>query len=64
MQRNEVIAIFEQEKENFFRGKNASENPTAIILGGQPACGKSTLIHVAKADHSQDRKSTRLNSSH
>ena len=53
MQRNEVIAIFEQEKENFFRGKNASENPTAIILGGQPACGKSTLIHVAKADHSQ-----------
>lgn len=53
MQRNEVIAIFEQEKENFFRGKNASENPTAIILGGQPACGKSTLIRAAKSDHSQ-----------
>ena len=23
----------------------------AIILGGQPACGKSTLINVAKKDH-------------
>lgn len=51
MQRYEVEAIFEARKEAFFRGKSASENPIAIILGGQPACGKSTLIRVAEADH-------------
>lgn len=51
MQRYEVEAIFEARKEAFFKGKSASENPIAIILGGQPACGKSTLIRVAEADH-------------
>ena len=29
----------------------SSQKPIAIILGGQPACGKSTLINVAKKDH-------------
>ena len=51
MQRYEVEAIFEARKEAFLKGKSASENPIAIILGGQPACGKSTLIRVAEADH-------------
>lgn len=51
MQRYEVEAIFEREKEKFFRGNIFSKEPCAIILGGQPACGKSTLINVAKKDH-------------
>lgn len=50
MQRYEVEAIFEREKEKFFRGNIFSKEPCAIILGGQPACGKSTLINVAKKD--------------
>ena len=46
MQRYEVEAIFEARKEAFFKGKSASENPIAIILGGQPACGKSAHLYV------------------
>lgn len=53
MQRNEVEAIFEERKDSLFEGISAikEEKPIAIILGGQPACGKSTLIRVAKNDH-------------
>ena len=52
MQRYEVEAIFEQKKDGLFEDINiSSQKPIAIILGGQPACGKSTLINVAKKDH-------------
>lgn len=52
MQRYEVEAIFEQKKDGLFEDINiSSQRPIAIILGGQPACGKSTLINVAKKDH-------------
>lgn len=48
MQRYEVEAIFEQKKDGLFEDINiSSQKPIAIILGGQPACGKSTLINVA-----------------
>lgn len=46
MQRYEVEAIFEQKKDGLFEDINiSSQKPIAIILGGQPACGKSTLIN-------------------
>lgn len=39
-------------KDGLFEDINiSSQKPIAIILGGQPACGKSTLINVAKKDH-------------
>lgn len=47
MQRYEVEAIFEARKEAFFKGKSASENPIAIILGGQPV-GKAHLYVLQK----------------
>ena len=56
MQRNEVERIFEQEKEKFFRKQYKSDcPPIAIILGGQPACGKSTLIQIAQSDHPEQK---------
>lgn len=53
MQRSEVEAIFEKKKEGLFQDVSISpsKKPVAIILGGQPACGKSTLIKVAEKDH-------------
>ena len=51
MQRYEVEAIFEQKKDGLFEDINiSSQKPIAIILGGQPACGKSTLINVEAGD--------------
>ena len=41
-----------KKKDGLFEDINiSSQKPIAIILGGQPACGKSTLINVAKKDH-------------
>ncbi|MDR2969294.1 MAG: zeta toxin family protein [Tannerellaceae bacterium] len=51
MQRADVEQIFEQEKERFFNKISPSEKPLAVILGGQPACGKSTLLKVVEKDH-------------
>ena len=60
MQLASVEEIFEKEKERFFKGIKPSNEPLAIILGGQPACGKSTLLKIAEADHA-DRKFLSVN---
>ena len=51
MQRNEVEAIFQERKEKLLQGITPSTNPIAIIMGGQPACGKSFLLEIAKSDN-------------
>ena len=51
MQRNEIELIFEENKEKFFKKIFHSEKPLAILLGGQPACGKSILLKRAEKDH-------------
>ena len=43
MLRFEVESIFEREKKNILRGLYSSNNPVAILLGGQPASGKTQL---------------------
>jgi hypothetical protein len=51
MQRFEVERIFEEEKENILEGLHSSDNPVAILLGGQPASGKSRLTTRAQENH-------------
>lgn len=51
MKRAEVESIFEQEKELLFKEIEPSEKPLAIILGGQPASGKSKLTDIAESEH-------------
>lgn len=49
MQRYEVEAIFEQKKDGLFEDINiSSQKPIAIILGGQPACGKKHSYKCCK----------------
>jgi len=45
MLRWEVEQIFEKNKEEFLLNIQSSKLPTAILLGGQPACGKSYLTN-------------------
>ncbi|GAP72349.1 hypothetical protein SAMD00024442_3_61 [Candidatus Symbiothrix dinenymphae] len=51
MQRLEVEHIFERKKANFLRGLTPCELPVAVILGGQPASGKSKLTRRAQENH-------------
>ncbi|GHT02211.1 hypothetical protein FACS189440_09720 [Bacteroidia bacterium] len=51
MQRAEVEQIFERKKEYLLRNLTSSETPIAIILGGQPAAGKSQLTLRAQENH-------------
>lgn len=48
MDKSEVLKIFASTREKFLRGKIPSESPTAYILGGQPASGKSNLNSIAE----------------
>lgn len=54
MERSEVENIFDKKKEELLSYyKNCKDDsPTAIILGGQPASGKSTLISHIENNHS------------
>lgn len=51
MQQSDVEKIFDEKKESFFHNVHPSKEPIAILLGGQSACGKSTLLSVVKADN-------------
>jgi Ni2+-binding GTPase involved in maturation of urease and hydrogenase len=51
MQRVEVERIFEDTKDFLLRGLTRNEAPIAIILGGQPASGKSQLTLSAQENH-------------
>ncbi len=44
MQVSEVLKIYEEEKNTYLRGLATEEHPKAILLGGQPACGKGGLV--------------------
>ena len=54
MQRSDVEAIFELKKADLIRDAKTSSNPIAILLGGQPASGKSTLAIVAEKEHKNE----------
>jgi hypothetical protein len=41
-----VQSIYQRRKANLLAVGRAQEKPTAIILGGQPACGKSCVINI------------------
>jgi hypothetical protein len=43
MQRAEVVAIFNENKSDLIKYCKISSNPIAVLLGGQPASGKSYL---------------------
>lgn len=53
MLKAEVETIFEENKSNILEDLNIKphQNPVAILLGGQPAAGKSSLTEAAKANH-------------
>jgi adenylylsulfate kinase-like enzyme len=51
MQIGEVEAIFEIKKSDLIGKYETSSNPIAILLGGQPASGKSNLALVAEKEH-------------
>lgn len=53
MLREEVQKLFETEKVRILEDLKVqrSELPIAILLGGQPAAGKSSLTEAAKANH-------------
>jgi len=53
MQRSDVEVIFEYEKEFLIKDCLTSSNPVAVILGGQPASGKSNLTKVAEKEHKE-----------
>ncbi len=44
MQISEALKIFEEEKNTYLRTIKSQNNPKAILLGGQPACGKGGLV--------------------
>jgi adenylate kinase family enzyme len=54
MQRQEVESIFNKKKDIILThaGVRPSSQPVAILLGGQPAAGKSSLAEAAKKNHS------------
>ena len=51
MQRSDVEIIFELKKNDLTRKTQISSNPVAILLGGQPASGKSNLAVIAEEEH-------------
>ena len=51
MQRFEVERIFEDKKAIFLKNAQVSDNPIAILLGGQPASGKTRLTLRANEEH-------------
>lgn len=57
MHRDEVEKIFDRRKDRILAGLEieSSEKPLAILLGGQPAAGKSSLAEIAKTDHSEKK---------
>ena len=50
MDRNSVLALFEQLKDQLVSVKSAHSIPTAYILGGQPSSGKSSLAKIAQTE--------------
>ena len=54
MHRSDVEMIFETEKEFLIKDCLISSNPVAILLGGQPAAGKSNLAVIAEEEHQND----------
>jgi len=52
MQRWEVELIFDRRKDEILNGLHSSNFPIAILLGGQPACGKSNLTNRAIENNS------------
>lgn len=48
MEKSEVEVLFTQLKWKYIKGKEASNEPIAYILGGQPSSGKSGLVKQAK----------------
>ena len=46
--------IFEQKKYDLLKGIKTNENPIALILGGQPASGKSSLAKIYTTKHSDE----------
>lgn len=44
MRKEEVERIFKEKRESFFADIPSDPKPLAVLLGGQPACGKSTLL--------------------
>jgi len=47
----DVAIIFEKKKEKILREIHSDNNPVAILLGGQPAAGKSSLTDRVIEDH-------------
>ncbi len=50
MDRDSVLALFEQLKDHLLRAKSGYLTPTAYILGGQPSSGKSSLAKIAQTE--------------
>lgn len=50
MDRNSVLALFEQLKDQLLSAKPGHSTPTAYILGGQPSLGKSSLAKIAQTE--------------
>jgi predicted ABC-type ATPase len=57
MQRQEVESIFNKKKDIILThaGVRPSSQPVAILLGGQPASGKSSLTEAARKNHSEKK---------
>ena len=54
MQRSDIETIFELKKNDLTRNIQPSSNPVAILLGGQPASGKSKLAVKAEEEHQKE----------
>jgi len=54
MQRSDIEIIFELKKSDLTRNIQPSSNPVAILLGGQPASGKSNLAVIAEEEHENE----------
>ncbi|QOR74597.1 zeta toxin family protein [Cruoricaptor ignavus] len=48
MRESEIRNIYEKKKNLFLSGLKSSENPVAVLLGGQPASGKGSLVKKCK----------------
>lgn len=55
MQLNEILKIYEEEKGTYLKKLEKQDNPKAIILGGQPACGKGGLVPKIEKEYPNDR---------
>jgi hypothetical protein len=60
MLRNEIERIFSLNREALLEGQQISSSPLAVLLGGQPASGKSTLTRVAENEN-PDKKFIKVN---